>query len=143
MEREEKPGTQQVPRDNSLARGLYVVFGTILVGIVASVALVKLEQNAGARQSANTSPPAVRWVPTEPESMTTARDDVFGPALTEVRKNEDEHLQSYGWVDPKLKVVRVPIDRAMEILLKQDAEAAAPAKDEKKQDEKKPVEKKP
>ena len=127
-------------RDDSLVAGVCVVFGTILFGIAASVALVVVaEKNVGARPNSIQSPSApsaLLWLQTEPESQIPTREEMFGPELTEVRKIEDEHLHSYGWVDPKLKVVRVPIERAMEILLKQDQPEPAPnpvqPKDEKK-----------
>ena len=95
-----------------------------------------MDKNFSTRQSAIQPPSALLWAQTAPESLTPTREEVFGPELTEVRKIEEEHLQGFGWVDPKLKVVRVPIDRAMELLLKQDqpdpAPDAAQSKDEKK-----------
>jgi hypothetical protein len=35
--------------------------------------------------------------------------------LVALRHDENERLSTYGWVDPKHKIVRVPIDRAMAI----------------------------
>lgn len=37
--------------------------------------------------------------------------------LKEFRKREDETLKSYGWVEPNAGVVRIPIERAMELTL--------------------------
>lgn len=49
--------------------------------------------------------------------------------LAELRAAEDKILQTYDWVDKERKAVRIPIDRAMEIL----AERGLPArKNEKK-----------
>jgi len=36
--------------------------------------------------------------------------------LKDARVAEDETLYSYGWVDEKAGVVRIPIDRAMELI---------------------------
>jgi hypothetical protein len=36
--------------------------------------------------------------------------------LANLRLAEDHRLSSYGWIDPQRRVVRVPIDRAIEIL---------------------------
>ena len=36
--------------------------------------------------------------------------------LREMRAAEDRMLQSYGWVDRDAGIVRIPVDRAMEIL---------------------------
>ena len=36
--------------------------------------------------------------------------------LTAVRGHEDEELTSYGWIDRKAGIVRIPIDRAMDLI---------------------------
>jgi hypothetical protein len=38
--------------------------------------------------------------------------------LKDLRQGEDEKLNSYGWVDQKAGIVRIPVDRAMDLLLK-------------------------
>jgi hypothetical protein len=40
-----------------------------------------------------------------------------GAGLAELRAAEDEVLNSYGWIDRNKGTVRVPIDRAMQLLL--------------------------
>lgn len=49
--------------------------------------------------------------------------------LDEIREAQRQTLDSYGWVDKPNGVVRVPIDRAMELLLKRGlpARSSAPA----------------
>lgn len=37
--------------------------------------------------------------------------------LKELRQGEDEKLNSYRWVDQKAGIVRIPIDRAMDLLI--------------------------
>ena len=37
--------------------------------------------------------------------------------LTSIRQTEDDELYSYGWVDEKAGTVRIPIDRAMDLLV--------------------------
>ena len=37
--------------------------------------------------------------------------------LKQYRDNQDTILTGYGWVDPKAGVVRIPVERAMELLL--------------------------
>src|SRR5439155_20366353 len=49
-------------------------------------------------------------LPPEPRLQTQPRED-----LRELRAHEDEILTSYGWVDRNAGVVRIPIDRAMQI----------------------------
>ncbi|MFL6554416.1 MAG: hypothetical protein ACJ8LV_13760, partial [Chthoniobacterales bacterium] len=40
-----------------------------------------------------------------------------GASLTELRAAEDADLNSYGWVDRTGGIARIPIDRAMQLLL--------------------------
>ena len=42
-----------------------------------------------------------------------------------LRKGEAEKLESYGWVDKEGGVARIPIDRAMEVLLQRGLPARA------------------
>jgi hypothetical protein len=50
--------------------------------------------------------------PPEPRLQTEPRED-----LAALRAREEETLRSYGWVDRNAGVVRIPIDRAMELTL--------------------------
>ena len=42
-----------------------------------------------------------------------------GASLAELRMAEDSNLNSYGWVDRKSGTARVPIERAIQLLLQQ------------------------
>jgi hypothetical protein len=55
-----------------------------------------------------------RMLPPEPRLQVNPAVD-----LSQVRQSQEEILQSYGWVDKAAGKVRVPIDRAMDLLLKQ------------------------
>ena len=50
--------------------------------------------------------------------------------LKQFRQGEDDRLSSYGWVDQKAGIVRMPIDRAMDLLIQKGlpARAASPPK---------------
>jgi hypothetical protein len=50
--------------------------------------------------------------------------------LKQLRQGEDEKLNSYGWVDQKAGTVRIPIDRAMDLLIEKGlpVRAGTPAK---------------
>jgi len=64
--------------------------------------------------------------------------------LKSFRERENQAAQSYGWVEPSAGVVRIPVERAMELLLKRGlpvraagaaesgAEKAAPAPEKKR-----------
>lgn len=54
-----------------------------------------------------------RQIPPEPRLQTTPATD-----LKEMHIAEDAVLESYGWVDRKAGVVRIPIDRAMDLLVR-------------------------
>lgn len=54
----------------------------------------------------------VRAVPPEPRLQTTAPLD-----LKRYRDDEDKTLEEYGWVDSHAGTVRIPIERAMDLLL--------------------------
>ena len=51
-------------------------------------------------------------LPPEPRLQTTPRED-----LEQLRAQEDQILNSYGWVDKNTGVVRVPIAEAMRLTL--------------------------
>jgi hypothetical protein len=52
-----------------------------------------------------------RTVPPKPQLQTDPAAD-----MAEVRKKESTLLNSYGWVDRKNGIVRIPIERAMELI---------------------------
>ncbi len=73
-------------------------------------------------QKENRLPPAPRLQPNPLESQLPRE------ALQQLRDQEDRALNSYGWVDQNAGVVRIPIDRAMKMLV----ERGVPARAEKK-----------
>jgi hypothetical protein len=94
-----------------------IVFGVglallVILGLVASRAVFHF---FAGRQGLG--PPAspfenVRMLPPGPRLQVTAPQD-----LQHYKAAQDEILNSYGWVDQKAGIVRIPIDRAMDILL--------------------------
>jgi len=50
--------------------------------------------------------------------------------LKQLRQTEDEKLESYGWVDQKAGIARIPVDRAMDLLVQKGLQvrAGSPAK---------------
>jgi hypothetical protein len=46
-----------------------------------------------------------------------------GEALEQVRADENAHLNTYGWIDRKGGIVRIPIDRAVDIYLQKTNKA--------------------
>jgi hypothetical protein len=62
-------------------------------------------------------------LPPEPRLQTAPRED-----LAALRTREDEILRTYGWVDRNGGVVRIPIDRAMELTLQRGLPARQEAR---------------
>jgi len=67
----------------------------------------------------------VRTLPPEPRLQVAAPRD-----LNQYKAAQDEILNRYGWVDRQTGVVRIPIERAMDLLLQRGfpVRTAAPAK---------------
>jgi len=67
----------------------------------------------------------VRMLPPEPRLQVSAPQD-----LEQYKVAQGETLNSYGWVDQNAGIVRIPIDRAMDILVQKGlpVRGATPAK---------------
>jgi hypothetical protein len=94
-----------------------VIFGVALFVSLVAVLLVaaKLFRYFGTVQSLG--PPAspfanARVLPPAPRLQTGPRLD-----LQHLKQTQQELLHSYGWVDKSAGVVRIPIDRAMDLLV--------------------------
>lgn len=53
---------------------------------------------------------SLRRLPPEPRLQTDPRDD-----LINLKRSEDQVLQSYGWIDRNAGTVRIPIEQAMKL----------------------------
>ena len=103
------------------------LFGVALsVAIVLSAAIVTLFQlyaeSRYARRQASRPPIVTTREATKPRLQVNAPSE-----LRTVREAEDRMLNSYGWIDPQAETVRIPIERAMEIL----AQKGLPARQQK------------
>ena len=101
--------------------------GLAVVLVLTAVLMLWLFDYFAARQ-ARESPPANplaasagRLLPPEPRLQTHPIRD-----LHDLRARESATLSSYGWVDRQSGVVRIPIERAMDLLAERQAAAAAP-----------------
>jgi hypothetical protein len=68
------------------------------------------------------TPPAPRLQPNPVDQLTAEQE------LIEFQAEEEYILNSYGWVNEGAGVVRIPIDRAMELLAEDASPAEEPAK---------------
>jgi hypothetical protein len=62
---------------------------------------------------------------THPAPLTQNRIAERKKALVEIRNAETESLNNYGWVDQGKGIVRLPISRAMELMLQESQNPAA------------------
>jgi hypothetical protein len=94
-----------------------VGFGIALLvtAVVIHIALYWLLEYYRARSPQGApvvSPPTAQEQTTpQPRLQISPRND-----LAEMRAAEEKELTSYGWLDEKKQTVRIPIDRAMELL---------------------------
>jgi hypothetical protein len=94
--------------------GAGLATGTIAVAGVIWVLVVYLS-GAAAQTGPREYPLAAtheQRLPPEPRLQTNPRED-----LGDLRRAEDQVLESYGWVDKDAGIVRIPIDDAMRLTL--------------------------
>jgi len=101
----------------------------LVVTVLVAIGLVYLTHGLVAFESHRDPPPAPLAeapgrLPPEPRLQTQPFADIRAQ-----REREQHVLREYGWVDEKAGIVRIPIDRAMELTLERGlpVDAAAPA----------------
>jgi hypothetical protein len=89
-----------------------VVVGVLIQGAVW-VMYRQFERTAASRATAEypLAVDAMRRLPPEPRLQTDPRDD-----MANLRRSQDEILESYAWVDRNAGIVRIPIERAMTLI---------------------------
>lgn len=110
------------------------IFGFAIGLIVAAVlihfmvwVLFKYFSAREARQAPPEFPLAVQQqnrLPPEPRLQTNPRQD-----LDDLRAREESTLRTYGWIDKNAGVVRIPIDRAMELTVQRGLPSRQQAND--------------
>lgn len=53
------------------------------------------------------------------EELTVSQSGDQPPTAAELREQEAEALSTYGWIDQEKGVVRIPVDRATELLIEE------------------------
>jgi hypothetical protein len=97
-----------------LTVGAGLAGGTIAVAVIIWFLVVFLADRS-AQTGPREFPLAVtheQRLPPEPRLQTNPRED-----LADLRRAEDQVLDSYGWVDKDAGIVRIPIDDAMRLTL--------------------------
>lgn len=112
------------PRDVEVSRilvlGLALALAVMVAGVVVWLTLRSLSAKQ-ARSEAPESPLRVgltQQLPPEPRLQGAPGHNALGPEdLKEMEDSANATLSSYGWVDQKAGIARVPIQEAMKLLL--------------------------
>ena len=108
-------------RDLSIRGILLFGIGLVIMGaitLVVTTALLVLSSRQGGI-TFRYPPLGLSNVPAPAPPPEPHLESVPGQQLQELRTNEDQILHSYGWVDQKNGIVRIPIERAIELLSQQ------------------------
>ncbi len=98
-----------------------VLFGVglavfIVIVFVALVGMFRMMESASERLEKKPHPlTEAAGLPEEPRLQINAAQEV-----QILKKEKEDILNSYGWITPQAGVVRIPIDRAMDLLIKRD-----------------------
>jgi hypothetical protein len=95
-----------------------LVIALIVVGGIVTGFYLYLEAVWGRQDAPLSSLAGPRQPPLGPALQVRPQHD-----LASFRADEDALLQSYGWVDRKNDVVRIPIDRAMGLVVQRGVKA--------------------
>jgi len=106
--------------------GVALIVSAVLISFVVWV-LFKYFESREARRLAPEYPLAATQeirVPPEPRLQTNPRED-----LQDLRAQENQILNSYGWIDKNTGVVRIPIDEAMKLVVQRGLPSRQQAND--------------
>jgi hypothetical protein len=115
IKRPEHP--ERAYEDSDVSVGRLFLFAAGVVGLVVFGMLVSAGVFHFFVQHQTLGPPAspfedVRTLPPGPRLQTAAPLD-----LKRYRADQEKLLQGYGWVDSQAGIVRIPVDRAMDLML--------------------------
>jgi len=125
----EGAGVGHEERDVTFPPVVIGLVGLAVLGIVSAVLMYGFFQVLGTRAARQGTPPselAQRYGRQEPPAPRLQPDPVQD--LKDMRAEENALLTTYGWVDRSAGVVRVPVQRAMELLVQRGLPARPEAK---------------
>jgi hypothetical protein len=93
--------------------------GLLLVAILGILVVVTIFEALVLGPSGNYLPirPSLASQPSAPPAPAPSLETANGQVLQELHAKEDALLNNYGWIDQKAGAVRIPIGRAMELLV--------------------------
>jgi hypothetical protein len=113
----EHPDVQREPRDVNIRAIILIGIGIIALAAILHIMLWLLfEVLADRHVGLHLPPPPLEVPPRGPLPPRPRLQSSPSADLRDMRAEEDAILHSYGWVDEQAGVVRIPIERAMELL---------------------------
>jgi hypothetical protein len=94
---------------------LYFAVALIIAGLLINIGLLWMFRQLERQQARREIRPSLVQLPAEPPEprlQISPQGD-----LEELRRQEDEILSTYRWIDRDKGMVRIPINRAMEIFI--------------------------
>lgn len=115
MEAKHPPGHKHETTDASISGLVKFGIGLSVLVIVVLFAMRSMFEHFSSVQQLGPPPSPfadTRILPPAPRLQVQPTLD-----LKQLRADEDQRLNSYGWVDPKAGIARIPVNRAMDLLL--------------------------
>jgi hypothetical protein len=111
-------------------RTIAVFFASLAILAVVTLLLMAwaLRAFSGGQAVTQTSAPEAGRLQPGPRLQVSPSED-----LKEMRAMEDLQLDSYRWVDPEAGIASIPIDRAMELVVKRGLPVKQPENQRRKQ----------
>jgi hypothetical protein len=106
--------------------GFFAAVGFMIV-LVLFGASVLLNAQTGLPPRVGPAPGGLSNVPSGPTPPAPQLEVSPGQQLADVRQAEEQQLSGYGWVDRGRGVVRIPIDRAIDLIAERGLPARPPA----------------
>lgn len=121
-------GKQPLDFEINLRRLVWLTFGLVGLVVVAAIAMWFFSlalRNQGI--AADPAPPLLEEarLPYEPPAPRLQKDPIR--ELAELRASEERELSSWGWVDESNGIARIPIDRAVDLVVEQGLPGPSPA----------------
>jgi hypothetical protein len=139
-------------RDIGISAVLWFLFGLAVAGVIITFAVNGLYHYLEARSEAEQAPvsPLVTNAPKDTRHLSTNYKDYLKQnfpspqleidertQLDQIRMQEEETLATYGWVDQKAGIVRIPIERAMDLIAQRGLPTRSPAEKGQNESQKK------
>jgi len=106
-------------KDVNVRAVLYVGAGLIVVGIISYIASYLTFQALQRGEGRATRSEQRQRLPPEPRLEQVDRMKTWGEPTPPLYAEEEQRLDSYGWVNKEKQIVHIPIERAMKLLVEE------------------------